>query len=253
MALYDTRVVLKDRNFQQLLAGLRNKANEPEIAEAWERVGNVYRAYLRKRFNTRSRNQGRGGVGPVWPPLKLETIKQRRPAAFRTKKTKKKAVKKKAKKKATKAKKPLKPRKPRKPTLSQRIKKARKSVSTLRKTAKKKVKLFQATRKKKKKQKEIARKLSILRDTGAMFAVFQPEIVNVRGVFETRDRLGIQVRFGGTGTKEGVSLDKLLYWHHTGAGRLPPRTLIVGLDQATARTIARIFEGAMRKVVKRQG
>jgi hypothetical protein len=257
MPISDVKIVLHDRNFEQLLKGLKDKSQEPEIAEAWQRVERLYKGYLRKRFATRSRNQGRGGIGYAWPQLKLETIKQRRPAAFRKKKKK---AKKKAVKKAKKAKKVSKPTKPKRITVKQRIKKAGKTVKTLRKTAKKKVKDFQGSvkrfkqeRKAKAKRKAVIRKISILRDTGAMFAVFQPEIVNVRGVFNPRDRLKLQVAFGGSGVKNGVSLDKLLLWHHTGAGRLPVRTLIVGLDQATARAVSRIFENAMRKVLKRSG
>ena len=267
MPLFDAKVVLHDRNFKQLIAGLKDYRNEPEIKEAFVRVQNVYRAYLRKRYATRSRNQGRGGIGPAWAPLKLETIKQRRPAAFRKKKVKKKkAAKRKAvKKKAKRPAKAVRPKRPKRVTIRQRIKAAKKTtgktVKTVKKTAKKKVKEFQGSikrfkqaRKTKAKQKKVIRKIAILRDTGAMFAVFQPTIENFRGIFETRTRIGLQVSFGGTGvTKDGASLDKLLFWHHTGAGRLPPRTLIVGLDQATARIVARIFESAMQKVLKRSG
>jgi hypothetical protein len=249
MPLWQTKVVLKDKNFRSLFKGLKGLESEPEIADAWVRVQAVYKAYLRRRFNTRSRSQGTGGIGRAWPPLALSTIKQRRPALFKKPKAKKKKV--------VKAKKPTKPAKRKKLTIKNvvsRAKKARKATSKAVKSVKKKVKAVKTARKKAAKKAKAIRKLSILRDTGAMFAVFQPEILNVTGVLTPQNRAGLHVKFGGYGsTQDGTSLDKLLYWHHNGSGRLPARTLIVGLDQATAKTVARIFESAMKKIAARAG
>lgn len=96
--------------------------------------------------------------------------------------------------------------------------------------------------------------VAILRDTDAMFASFQPSIVKTFGIVKKKAKLGFNVTFGSPiPHHSGVSTITLMKWHHSGAGRLPARKLVVDMDIRTARRAARIFERAMARVMARRG
>lgn len=96
--------------------------------------------------------------------------------------------------------------------------------------------------------------VAILRDTGAMFASFQPSIVKTSGLVKKRSKLGFDVTFGRPmGHYSGVTTTQLMRWHHSGAGRLPARKLVVGMDSKTAKQVARVVEKAMQKIARRRG
>jgi len=252
MPLYDVRVKLNDKPFAKLKQALRNIDSEPELVEAFAQWQNIYRAFSRRRFVQYSRGGG------DWKPLAQSTIDRRRGGTLRSKTKKKKPTKKKAakRKKAKKAKRPQKRTIKRflKNTVS-KTRKAKKATARAAKTAVKKYKAHKRQRGKVAREKKARLRVShaILRDTGAMFATFQPEIVKPVGILDTNAKLGLVVRFGGRGKQGKVNLDDLMYWHHTGAGRrLPARKLLVGPDQATADRMARTMERAFQKVLNRR-
>jgi hypothetical protein len=70
--------------------------------------------------------------------------------------------------------------------------------------------------------------VAILRDTNTMFAALNPVFQGQPGALEEPIAYGIRVGFGGpvqhpSGT---FTVADLAGWHHTGAGRLPVRTII---------------------------
>ncbi len=71
---------------------------------------------------------------------------------------------------------------------------------------------------------------SILRDTGILFSVLNPTFRGQPGAVEDGIPFGVEVGFGGPRTYpsgKGPTVADIAFWHHTGAGRLPKRTILV--------------------------
>jgi hypothetical protein len=95
--------------------------------------------------------------------------------------------------------------------------------------------------------------VAILRDTSAMFASFQPTILKTSGMSIPKAKLGFDVNFGRPASHySGMTTDRLMRLHHTGAGRLPARKLIVGMDDKTAKRAAKILDAANQKILNRR-
>lgn len=94
---------------------------------------------------------------------------------------------------------------------------------------------------------------SILRDTGAMFASFQPSIVKTTGIVKKASKIGFNVTFGRPMPHySGATTTELMRWHHTGSGRLPARKLVVGMDNKTAKRAAMRLELAMQQIARKR-
>lgn len=89
---------------------------------------------------------------------------------------------------------------------------------------------------------------AILRDTGALFASLQPDL-GTGGLIQSEPRpLGFTAFLGGGQTyQSGPTLAEVATWHHTGAGNLPVREILV---QPAPPTIAQMGRKAKEIMVK---
>jgi len=93
--------------------------------------------------------------------------------------------------------------------------------------------------------------ISILRDTGALFAALT---IGTQGNYLRRFRGGIRYGFANVKVgKRGPSLSQLAAWHDAGAGHLPQRRILVDPDKQVIdgmRSDARTAIGAMLNRIK---
>lgn len=85
--------------------------------------------------------------------------------------------------------------------------------------------------------------VSILQDTGTLRA-------GITVGFALDDiPNGVRYGFAGPHPKKGVTLAKLATWHHTGAGRLPVRRILVAPDELTQNRMAGVIRRAARRML----
>lgn len=81
---------------------------------------------------------------------------------------------------------------------------------------------------------------AILRDTGAMLASLQPSLGSGGMLQSTPRPLGFTAFLGGSQSyANGPTLSEVAEYHHTGAGRLPVREILVMPGAETIRTMSR--------------
>ena len=91
--------------------------------------------------------------------------------------------------------------------------------------------------------------VSILRDTGLLFNTLSPAFQNLPGQVEHLIPKGIEVGIGGPAS-HGVgpaTIGDIATYHHTGAGNLPERTILV---QPPAQTIVGMRDDLERAIMK---
>lgn len=92
------------------------------------------------------------------------------------------------------------------------------------------------------------RKGSILRDTSTLFAAMAPTLSPPPGSIASIKHNGVIVGFGGGGSHPGgPTISELAYWHHTGAGNLPERELIVEPDETTLKGMRADMDRVLNK------
>jgi len=91
---------------------------------------------------------------------------------------------------------------------------------------------------------------AILRDTGTMFAAFQPAFVNKPGQLEKRIKFGVRVGYGGPGRHKGgsVTIADIASFHQEGKGFLPKRETIVPPDSQLIQKMLGDMGRGLRKL-----
>lgn len=91
--------------------------------------------------------------------------------------------------------------------------------------------------------------ITMLRDTGTLFAVLDPG-VNPPGKLDEAIRGGIKVGYGGSGLHPGTSLTvgDLAEIHHYGTKTMPARKVLAPPDDTTLQRMSDLLYGAVRKV-----
>lgn len=94
--------------------------------------------------------------------------------------------------------------------------------------------------------------VSILRDTGTLFAALAPQFTNAPGALQQFGALSVEVGFGGAASHPGagITVAELAFAHQIGHGRLPPREIIVEPDAETLRGMAGDMQRALGKMGK---
>lgn len=95
--------------------------------------------------------------------------------------------------------------------------------------------------------------VSILRDLGILYAVLTPAFLGLPGQLEERISSGIRIGFGGPSKHpEGGSatIADIAYFHHTGAGILPVRTLLVEPEGALLEAMVSDMEKAIVEIAE---
>jgi hypothetical protein len=95
--------------------------------------------------------------------------------------------------------------------------------------------------------------VSILRDTGTLFAVWRPALLGVAGKLSKHVPFGIVVGYGGPATHPAgkMTIARLAEIHHTGEGRMPERKLLVPPAEPLKRQMASDMERALAKIIRR--
>jgi hypothetical protein len=95
--------------------------------------------------------------------------------------------------------------------------------------------------------------VSILRDLGILYAVLTPAFLSLPGQLEERVSNGIRVGFGGASkhSEDGTAtIADIAYFHHTGAGQLPVRTILIEPEGALLDSMTADMEKALIEVIE---
>lgn len=94
---------------------------------------------------------------------------------------------------------------------------------------------------------------NILQDSRTLYLALNPAFVNKLGQYELRERNAVILGYGGHGrhpAAKQLTVAELTEIHHTGAGRVPIRRIVVKPDTRTLRGIQSDAEDALNKLIR---
>jgi hypothetical protein len=96
------------------------------------------------------------------------------------------------------------------------------------------------------------RRVTILRDTGTLFAALNPAFDGRPGSLQTINGLSVTVGYGGPQVHTGgrATIAAIAAYHDQGGGNLPQRQIIVPPDSKTLDAMAKDAERALTKLAK---
>jgi hypothetical protein len=216
------------RRFQDVLADDLRRNGKGPIRDALKQWAHRYRAFAQERFDRASKGDG------TWPPLAASTVRRRR--GFKQSKA--------ANMRADQA-------VDRAIAAKYRVWKAegRQTEGKFRGLA-----AGASTRASVAKRKALGLALvvSILRNTGTLFAALNPVFTRKPGALEESIPFGVRVGYGGPAKhpKGKASIADIAGFHNAGAGHLPRRQIIVPPDQRTIDGMVADMERGMKRLVE---